>query len=112
MAGKGGFDLPVAILNAQTIASIDYNYYAGLDESIWHLQCGGGHNVGGDSFPCFDPRHYDRHGILNATSTPADAESLFHRPTPKLHHELSVQDYTVRGDSDPAMHLGFVPWNT
>lgn len=112
MAGKGGFDLPESVLNTQTISSIDYNYYAGLDPSVWNLQCGGSHNVAGDSFPCFDAAHYDLNGILNATATADDAVALFHRPTVKAHHELSVRDYTVRGDSIPAIRLGFVPWNT
>lgn len=110
--GKGGFDLPESVLNAQTIASIDYNYYAGLDPSVWHLMCGGPHNPAGSSFPCFDSAHYDLHGILNATATVEDAAMLFHRPTEKAHHELSVEDYTVRSDSIPATQLGFVPWNT
>jgi hypothetical protein len=112
VTGKGGFDLPGRVLTTQTISSIDYNYYAGFDPSIWHLQCGGSHNVAGGSFPCFDPVHYDLHGVLNATATVDDAVALFHRPKTKAHHELSVEDYTVRGDSIPATQLGFVPWNT
>ena len=112
--GKGGFDLPASIRSTQTISEIDFNYYAGLDPSVWNLQCIRAWNrspVDG-GFPCFDAEHYDRHGVLNATATELDAAKLFHRPTTKENHELSIDDYTVRSDSVPAIELGFVPWDT
>jgi hypothetical protein len=111
--GKGGFDLPQSVRDTLTVTEIDFNYYAGLDPSVFELVDNG---YGGDSSKygggSLHLDAYDRHGVRNATATEADAAALFHRPRPKLHHELSTADYTVRADSDPVTKLGFVPWNT
>jgi hypothetical protein len=118
--GKGAFEFPQSVRSALAITEVDYNYYAGIDNSTWLLIDNGytgSHMVPApyhpENYTAWYPDAYDKHGIRGASATETDAVALFHRDAPaKQHHELSVEDYTVRSDSVPATQLGFVPWNT
>ena len=118
--GKGGFEFPQSIRGALAITEVDYNYYSGIANSTWSLTDDGytgtrmvPHGNHPENYTAWYPDAYDKHGIRDATATETDAAALFHRSTPaKQHHELGVEDYTVRSDSVPVKQLGFVPWNT
>eukprot|EP01045_Picozoa_sp_COSAG04_P054609 COSAG04_NODE_24502_length_321_cov_0.436937_1_plen_106_part_11 len=60
--GNGGMELSPSIRKSQTISQLDWNYYDGVDPSVWRMN-DTGYATG------MRANVYDAHGVRHATDT-------------------------------------------